>query len=495
MQIRDFRRLVLEDDFEQSAALSERERQALAALIAGTKADPELPGIEPVGWLRADPKNRLTLSRRDLEIFQYFFNEPWQLALMLRPVRSAPAKARFILRKADGSICPASAFQDVTVLGAEESPIVRVERGAPLRKAQDARPAAVAETWRPPRSRMPAMTLSSFSWILGVVLALGYWWLKSSPQNSFPETAKHAPAATASGQKKAEQEAAALWKKWEEELQNKRGVGAPENIEKQPAAETKTPDVPKATPPAELKQAEVLKEQEPPKLRRKEPLRKPLEPPRAVAAMPRKPTAQAPASVKPYSSPPPAVAPRTAEKVVAQAPLPPPPVATRETPAAQPQLQTTQPSPAVPPAPVTAVAKNPATPPPAATVTPVSGRLIWTGHLQKNQTLTIDGANASTGSFTGELPGKPIQLRIWPGDLANDGIVMYTANAQSASAVYEPPGPQNGWNKTLYTVNPRRAAEVLLVEPPGPQNGWKRLVLRSKSPKASVILVEWTLAH
>src|SRR5258708_35922293 len=53
VQIRDFRRLVLEDDFEQSAALSERERLALAALIAGTRADPELPGIEPVGWLRA----------------------------------------------------------------------------------------------------------------------------------------------------------------------------------------------------------------------------------------------------------------------------------------------------------------------------------------------------------------------------------------------------------------------------------------------------------
>src|SRR5579859_498880 len=59
VQIRDFRRLVLTDDFERSAALSERERQALAALIAGTKADPELPGIEAVGWLRADPKNHL----------------------------------------------------------------------------------------------------------------------------------------------------------------------------------------------------------------------------------------------------------------------------------------------------------------------------------------------------------------------------------------------------------------------------------------------------
>ena len=152
-------------------------------------------------------------------------------------------------------------------------------------------------------------------------------------------------------------------------------------------------------------------------------------------------------------------------------------------------------APAMQPAPAPEMVKVPAPPATAVTTAPTSGRLIWTGHLQKNQTLTIEGANASTGSFTGELPGKPIQLKIWPGDLADDGIVMYTANAQGASAAYEPPGPQNGWNKTLYTLNPRRAAEILLVEPPGPQNGWKRLVLRSKSQKASVILVEWTLSR
>src|SRR5690242_5280960 len=194
VQIRDFRRLVLEDDFEQSAALSERERQALAALIAGTKADPELPGIEPVGWLRADPKNHLTLSKRDLEIFQYFFNEPWQLALMLRPVRSGPATARFILRKADGSICPASALRNVMVSTAEENPIVRVEREAPPSGVEAAVPGVAAEMWRPPRPRMPAMSLSLFSWILGVVLALGYWWIKSPPQSSFHNAGKRTPA-------------------------------------------------------------------------------------------------------------------------------------------------------------------------------------------------------------------------------------------------------------------------------------------------------------
>jgi len=506
VQLRDFRRLVMEGDFERSATLSDQERQALVALIAEAKADPELPGLEPVGWLRADPKSHLTLSKRDLEIFQYFFNEPWQIALILRPGRSAPAKARFFLREANGSICPASCFRVVLVSALVESPIVRVERQASAREVEGAGRAA-PEIWRPRRLRMPAITLSSFSWILGVVLALGYWWIKSSPQTSLPDTRKHAPAAKApaDGQEKVAQDAAALWKKWEEELRKRQEIAAlTEKLEKRTPAETETPEAPKE------RRVETSKEKEPQDQRRKEPLSKPLEPPRTAAAIPPKPVAPVSAGGKQYRLPQPAAAPPAAQKkVMAQVLTPPPRVAHPQSPSTPPpqlahqeapatpppQEQSPLPSPPAQPAPVLAAAKNPAAPSPTMAVAPTSGRLIWTGHLQKNQTLIIDGAKASTGSFSGELPGQPIQFKILPGELADDGIVMYTPNAQGASAMYESPGPQNGWNKTLYTLNARRAAEILLVEPPGPQNAWKRLVLRSKSQKASVIMVEWTVSR
>jgi hypothetical protein len=340
---------------------------------------------------------------------------------------------------------------------------------------------------------MPAVTLSSFSWILGVVLALGYWWIKSSPQSSFDHAGKRTPAARVDGQKKVEQDAAALWKKWESELQKKQETSAPsDSLEKQPPAEVERPVVPKENPPAVS-----LKDKEPQERLGKDPARNPLEPPRIAAAVRPKPVAPVLRNEKLYAPPQPATPPPTVEKkVLTQPQTPAPQVARQEMPATKPiQEQTMPAAPAMQPAPAPEMVKVPAPPATAVTTAPTSGRLIWTGHLQKNQTLTIEGANASTGSFTGELPGKPIQLKIWPGDLADDGIVMYTANAQGASAAYEPPGPQNGWNKTLYTLNPRRAAEILLVEPPGPQNGWKRLVLRSKSQKASVILVEWTLSR
>jgi len=128
-------------------------------------------------------------------------------------------------------------------------------------------------------------------------------------------------------------------------------------------------------------------------------------------------------------------------------------------------------------------------------VTPSSGRLIWTGRLQKNGTLIIDGGAASIGSTTGELPGKPVKVTVWPGDLSDDGIVLYASQMPGGAGTLESPGPQNGWNKTVYQQNPHRAGEIAVVEAPGPGNGWKRLVLRSRSQKPSVILVEWSLAR
>lgn len=80
---------------------------------------------------------------------------------------------------------------------------------------------------------------------------------------------------------------------------------------------------------------------------------------------------------------------------------------------------------------------------------PLSGWLIWTGKLTRNQILTIDGSTASTGSIEGELPGVPVNLIV---DVTNIG----------------------------------------LDEEPSPRNGWKRLALRSLG-KHSVIRIHWTV--
>jgi len=152
------------------------------------------------------------------------------------------------------------------------------------------------------------------------------------------------------------------------------------------------------------------------------------------------------------------------------------------------------------------LARPPAPAPPPAAAPPVasahtvptalaSGRLLWIGRLQKNQTLKINGKICSTGTLIGELPLRPVKFSISPGDLSSDGIVLYTSNLQYANSVVEPPSAQNGWNRTVYTWNPRFANDIAVQEPPAPENGWSRLVLRSKNPKMSVIVIDWAVVN
>ena len=126
---------------------------------------------------------------------------------------------------------------------------------------------------------------------------------------------------------------------------------------------------------------------------------------------------------------------------------------------------------------------------------PTAGRLLWIGRLQKNQTLKINGKICSTGTLIGELPLRPVKFSVSPGDLSSDGIVLYTSNGQYANSVVEPPSAQNGWNRTVYTWNPRFANDIAIQESPGSENGWSRMVLRSKNPKMSVIVIDWSLVN
>jgi phosphatidylserine decarboxylase len=171
--------------------------------------------------------------------------------------------------------------------------------------------------------------------------------------------------------------------------------------------------------------------------------------------------------------------------------LSPPPVEKAAPPARQPEAaglpaQAAPVKPLVTPAPQRAA---------SVPVSPASGRIIWIGRLQKNEELEINGKSCSTGTLIGELPGKPVKFSVSPGNLSNDGIVLYTANPDYANNVIESPGARNGWNKTTYTWNPKYANDVTVQETPAAQNQWNRVALHSKNPKISVIVIDWSLVN
>ncbi|MGA2594373.1 MAG: hypothetical protein ABSH32_31110 [Bryobacteraceae bacterium] len=142
------------------------------------------------------------------------------------------------------------------------------------------------------------------------------------------------------------------------------------------------------------------------------------------------------------------------------------------------------PAPASPPTP-TAVVPRPKT-----AVIPASGKLIWTGKLLKNGRLVIEGGRASTGVLNGALPARAARVSAYPGDLTAEGMTLFTPDTKYAHPQTEAAGAQNGWNRTTYTWDAKRAGAIRIVEQPGPQNGYK-LVLQSEAAKVSVVVLEW----
>jgi len=84
--------------------LSANDRAALTAQIERDKADLRLEGLLVVGWFLSHTRSDVTLQQSDLETFNTFFPEPWQVTLVVHPGRAGMIRAGFFVREPDGSV-------------------------------------------------------------------------------------------------------------------------------------------------------------------------------------------------------------------------------------------------------------------------------------------------------------------------------------------------------------------------------------------------------
>ncbi len=82
--------------------LSNNDLAGLATLLQASASDPELNGLAPVGWYLSHTRGDLELSERDLEVYNRWFPEAWQVTLVLRPEWMRPTRAAFHVRDAQG---------------------------------------------------------------------------------------------------------------------------------------------------------------------------------------------------------------------------------------------------------------------------------------------------------------------------------------------------------------------------------------------------------
>jgi hypothetical protein len=94
--------------------LSDKDRERLRALLQSAEGEIDLRGLQPVGWFVSHTRSEVSLLDTDKEIFEAFFTEPWQVALVLHPERGGTCRAGFFVRE-DGAIRGESSHQEFTI--------------------------------------------------------------------------------------------------------------------------------------------------------------------------------------------------------------------------------------------------------------------------------------------------------------------------------------------------------------------------------------------
>jgi proteasome lid subunit RPN8/RPN11 len=95
--------------FGPSFSLSPRDEERLKDVLAEVRNKSDL---EPVGWYHSHTRSEIFLTEADLEIHERYFPEMWQVALVVRPSVSQPARAGFFFREIGGSIHASASYRE-----------------------------------------------------------------------------------------------------------------------------------------------------------------------------------------------------------------------------------------------------------------------------------------------------------------------------------------------------------------------------------------------
>ena len=152
------RELACEYVFGPSFTLSENDRRALEELLVSPSSDSQLSGMQPVGWYQSHTRSEILLSEDELQFYQRYFPEIWQIALVLRPHRFDPVRAGFFHREPDGSVQAAASRHEFYIEPAAVKPVPRLpEDRAPVERQPQplAVPLSRIKNSEPPPSPAP----------------------------------------------------------------------------------------------------------------------------------------------------------------------------------------------------------------------------------------------------------------------------------------------------------------------------------------------------
>ncbi len=154
VSIEDWRVLECEHARGPSFVLSDNDEAGLARLLEDARTDPELKDLAPVGWYHTHTRTGILLSLADQEIHDRHFPEPWQVALVLHPVKGQAMLGGFFVRGSDGTIRGDGSPTEFTVNANAQLPVRSGKKPVPAAEVRKPSLPAPVRT-RPPQ---PALT-------------------------------------------------------------------------------------------------------------------------------------------------------------------------------------------------------------------------------------------------------------------------------------------------------------------------------------------------
>jgi proteasome lid subunit RPN8/RPN11 len=94
-----------------SFILSEKDKVRLRDQLAQSESIDELRGLAVVGWYVSHPRGGIALSDRDLDVFNEFFPDIWNIALVMKPGDTI-VRGGFFVREPRGSLNFAQSYQE-----------------------------------------------------------------------------------------------------------------------------------------------------------------------------------------------------------------------------------------------------------------------------------------------------------------------------------------------------------------------------------------------
>ncbi len=98
-----------------SFRLSPRDCAELVHLLEVAKSDPDLEGLDSVGWFVSHARSDIFLTTADVEIYDSFFPALGQVTLVLQPTDAGPMRAGFFGRETGGCLRTESSYREFVV--------------------------------------------------------------------------------------------------------------------------------------------------------------------------------------------------------------------------------------------------------------------------------------------------------------------------------------------------------------------------------------------